>query len=69
MPSIPDVGDASAGLPLRVEGLRVTAPGGRTLLDLPSLTLDAGASLGIRGPSGAGKSTLLHALAGLVTGA
>ncbi|MGR3469334.1 MAG: ABC transporter ATP-binding protein [Shimia sp.] len=40
--------------------------GGRLLLDIPALTLEAGTTLGIRGPSGAGKSTLLYLLAGLL---
>lgn len=54
------------GLPLRVENLRVTGEGARTILSVDALALGAGESLGIRGPSGAGKSTLLYALAGLL---
>ena len=53
-------------LPLEARGLRVTAPGGRTLLKVPALDLPAGALVGVRGPSGAGKTTLLYALAGLL---
>ncbi|MEL6913498.1 MAG: ATP-binding cassette domain-containing protein [Pseudomonadota bacterium] len=34
------------------------------ILDLPSLALEAGETLGVRGASGAGKSTLLRALMG-----
>ena len=30
------------------------------LFSIPSLTIPAGTSLGIRGPSGAGKTTLFH---------
>lgn len=36
------------------------------LLDIPALSLDAGAQLGVSGPSGCGKSSLLHLIAGLV---
>ncbi|MEL6609194.1 MAG: ATP-binding cassette domain-containing protein [Pseudomonadota bacterium] len=51
---------------LQIEGLTVTArKGGRILLEVPSLEVAPGTSLGVRGPSGAGKSTLLYALAGL----
>ncbi|SMX44447.1 ATP-binding cassette domain-containing protein [Actibacterium lipolyticum] len=53
-------------LSLNLSDLMVTAPGGRVLLNVPSLQLAAGQTLGIAGPSGAGKSTLLFALAGLV---
>jgi tungstate transport system ATP-binding protein len=35
---------------------------GRTVLDVPQLTVDTGETLGIVGPSGAGKSTLLRLL-------
>ncbi|MFT6775930.1 MAG: ABC-type lipoprotein export system ATPase subunit [Paracoccaceae bacterium] len=51
---------------LEVRGLSVTAPSGRTLLDVPALSVPAGALLGVKGASGAGKSTLLSALAGLI---
>lgn len=47
-------------------GLTVTDRRKRALLDLPSLSVSPGQSLGISGPSGAGKTTLLHALAGLI---
>jgi ABC-type lipoprotein export system ATPase subunit len=49
-----------------VTGLTVTDGQRRTLLDLPTLSVSPGRSLGISGPSGAGKTTLLHALAGLI---
>lgn len=55
----------TSALSLSLRDVRVAAPSGRTLLDLPHLSLPAGQSLAIRGPSGAGKSTLLHVLAGL----
>ncbi|KAA5606438.1 ATP-binding cassette domain-containing protein [Roseospira marina] len=57
------------GLSLRVEGLEVPGPDGRVLLRLDTLSLPAGARLGVRGPSGAGKSTFLYAIAGLMHGA
>jgi putative ABC transport system ATP-binding protein len=37
-----------------------------TLLNVPHLSLEPGALLGVSGPSGAGKSTLLAALCGLI---
>jgi tungstate transport system ATP-binding protein len=39
--------------------------GSRTVLDLPSLAIRHGETLGVIGPSGAGKSTLLRLLQGL----
>ena len=48
---------------LAVAGLRVEA-GGRTILDIPALTVPAGAMLVLRGASGAGKSTALNVLSG-----
>ena len=50
-------------LPLSVSGLRVVA-GGRTILDIPSLEVAAGALVVLRGASGAGKSTALNVLSG-----
>ncbi|MDF2232905.1 ATP-binding cassette domain-containing protein [Albimonas sp. CAU 1670] len=51
---------------LRIEGLVVRTPEGRTILSVERLHVPAGATLGIQGPSGAGKSTLLHAISGLI---
>ena len=45
-------------------GLTVTAPGGQTLLDDLSFSVNAGERLAIIGPSGAGKSTLINTLMG-----
>jgi heme ABC exporter ATP-binding subunit CcmA len=46
---------------------RVTrAHGARTVLDRVSLTVGAGARIGVVGPNGSGKTTLLRVLAGLV---
>ena len=55
-----------APLELRVDGLVLRGEGGRVLLDLPRLDLEAGGTLAVTGPSGAGKSSLLYALAGLL---
>jgi ABC-type lipoprotein export system ATPase subunit len=57
---------ASDGLPLRIDGLILTAAHGRPLLTVDHLTLAPGVPVAVRGPSGAGKSTLLMALAGLI---
>ena len=47
---------------LEVQGLR-QAYGGRTVLQVETLRLDAGARLAVVGPNGSGKSTLLRLLA------
>jgi ABC-type lipoprotein export system ATPase subunit len=52
-------------LSLRVRDLEVTGDDGRAILNIDSLSIEPGETVGIRGPSGAGKSTLLFALAGL----
>ncbi|HYA03694.1 MAG TPA: ATP-binding cassette domain-containing protein, partial [Syntrophobacteria bacterium] len=41
--------------------------GGRTVLDLPTLSLEQGRVIGLLGPNGAGKTTLLEILAFLLT--
>lgn len=54
---------------LEIDGLRVATARGRSLLDVPGLSVPSGTLLGVRGPSGAGKSTLLHALSGILENA
>lgn len=54
------------GFALRVHQLRYGFPGqAHALLNVPSLDLPAGQSLGVSGVSGAGKTTLFHCLAGI----
>lgn len=65
-PISPGPCDVTGGLVIR--DLRVRAERGRTLLDIPALTVEPGETVCVRGPSGAGKSTLLFAIAGLVDG-
>ncbi len=50
---------------LVVEGLRLSLPDGRSLLDEASLHIGAGDRVVVGGPSGSGKSTLFRALAGI----
>jgi tungstate transport system ATP-binding protein len=52
---------ADGSVVYRLEGLRHRY-GERTVLDVPSLHVSSGETLGIIGPSGAGKSTLLRIL-------
>jgi ABC-type sugar transport system ATPase subunit len=49
---------------VRISGLRF-GRGGRTVLDVPSLTFAAGERTAVLGPNGAGKTTLLRVVAGL----
>lgn len=56
-------------LGLAITDLEVKAPSGRTLLSVPTLSLEPGTCLGVRGPSGAGKSTFLFSIAGLADNA
>jgi ABC-type lipoprotein export system ATPase subunit len=55
---------------LSVRGLvrRFTGPEGveRAVLDVPSLEVAAGETVGVRGASGSGKTTLLHVIAGIL---
>jgi putative ATP-binding cassette transporter len=57
--------EASATGSVRVSGLDVHAPDGRTLVDSLDVSLPAGEALVIRGPSGVGKTVLLQSIAGL----
>lgn len=51
---------------IEVEGLAVRA-GGRWLLDVERMRMEAGTVVALMGPNGAGKTTLLRACLGLVT--
>lgn len=57
--------NVSAGNELDIRDLCIRAPDGRTLLNIPSLSVARGETLWLSGASGLGKSTLLKALAGL----
>lgn len=59
----PDVSEQ--GKRLALEGLTVTTPDGRLLIENLNLEISNGQPLLIRGPSGSGKTTLLRAIAGL----
>jgi len=59
---------ATAASGLNLSGLRIAAPDGRTLIDLPNLSFCAGVTALI-GANGSGKSTLLRTLATLHTAA
>lgn len=53
------------GNELDIRDLQIRAPDGRTLLDIPALSVARGETVWLSGASGLGKSTLLKALAGL----
>lgn len=55
----------AAGNVLDIRDLQIRAPDGRTLLDIPALSIAQGETVWLSGASGLGKSTLLKALAGL----
>jgi vitamin B12/bleomycin/antimicrobial peptide transport system ATP-binding/permease protein len=50
---------------LRLDGVRITEPDGRLLLDGASAIVDAGDRIAITGPSGTGKTLLMRAIAGI----
>lgn len=61
-------GDAPAAI--EISGLRQAYRTGgklRTVLDVPSLTVPDGATVGLAGPSGSGKTTLLNLCAGILS--
>jgi len=55
----------AAGPNLTMDSLRLAIPDGRTIVEAPSLSLQAGATTLLTGPSGSGKSTLFRAIAGI----
>lgn len=55
----------STGNELDIRNLKIRAPDGRTLLDIPALSVAQGETVWLSGASGLGKSTLVKALAGL----
>ncbi|TYC51305.1 ABC transporter ATP-binding protein/permease [Rhodobacterales bacterium] len=50
---------------LRISGLTLTTPQGKSLAPVPDVQLSPGEALWVEGPSGIGKSTFLSALSGL----
>ncbi|GGH16070.1 ABC transporter [Alsobacter metallidurans] len=59
---------SSEAPPLTVHDLRLVYGRGRdatTVLDVPALSIAAGAQLSVSGPSGSGKTSLLHVLTGI----
>jgi len=63
-PDRPDPG--LAGVPLVIDGLTKSYPGGLTAVDDLSFRVEAGQVLGLLGPNGAGKTTTLRMLMGLI---
>ena len=62
-----DRGDpALAGVPLVINGLTKSYPGGLVAVDDLSLRVESGQVLGLLGPNGAGKTTTLRMLMGLI---
>ncbi|WP_428242355.1 ABC transporter ATP-binding protein [Gynuella sp.] len=51
---------------LKIDQLEFGWQPGKTILSIPTLTLNRGESLFIRGPSGSGKSTLLNLMSGVL---
>jgi putative ATP-binding cassette transporter len=58
-----DVVPDSAGI--RIQGLRLEAPGGRVLIDCANVQAAPGDRIALQGVSGTGKTTLFRALAGI----
>jgi putative ATP-binding cassette transporter len=50
---------------LRLEGLKLTRPDGRTLIEPVDAVIERGDRIAITGPTGVGKRTLLRAIAGI----
>ncbi len=63
----PDTDAALAGVPLVLDTLSKSYPGGVRAVDGVSFRLDRGQVLGLLGPNGAGKSTVLRMVMGLIT--
>ena len=61
----PDLQRTEAQGAITAEGLDITLPDGRVLVENASFTLPGGKNILIKGPSGSGKSTLLRVLAGI----
>jgi putative ATP-binding cassette transporter len=57
--------DTTAVDHVALEGVRLAAPTGETILNVPTLSLESGRETLIVGPSGSGKSTLFRAIAGI----
>lgn len=68
--ALPDGSIQAAAKTLHLNGVRLDHRGGDgqpfRVLDIPDLTIPAGARVGLRGPSGSGKTSLLHLIAGLI---
>ncbi|WP_245818850.1 alpha/beta fold hydrolase [Haloechinothrix alba] len=62
-----DVAEDLAEVPLAIDGLTKTYPGGLTAVSELSFRVERGQVLGLLGPNGAGKTTALRMLMGLVT--
>jgi putative ATP-binding cassette transporter len=57
--------DTTAADHVALQGVRLAAPTGETILNVPTLALEGGRETLIIGPSGSGKSTLFRAIAGI----
>lgn len=61
----PDLERSTFGGGISAEGLDISLPDGRSLIDGADFNLRSGENILIKGPSGSGKSTLLRVLAGI----